>query len=1018
MEEGGGAGRRAPGERGGHGAIELRRFADDRAVRQFALRAAAEATLLHAVALVVFGPGAKWVVERMVREALVGDRPPGGRRLPDVLTPDDLLAALGERRDLIPPRPLVRETVMDEALTVGRADPDAPPGDPALLTGPFLAFLDEQAGDARLTPGQPAFERFAARASRALEDAAEVDAGAARLLRLTRWLSRAHQRYRSRLEQLQRVDFDALRRAVLADDDGASPPGLPWDRIVALGDAFRPADLELLAALGAARHRSESGTRPRGGPRIVLAAPEDAPPPDLPPGVPFSEAEGKKADAGDLFAWTSPAPGVYVPTPRTAGGGGAAPPAEPAWVFEVTDRDSEMELAAALLRAYERDAGDQFGGFERCAIVSRRPADRLAAAEAVLGRADIPFQTPSQPALAAEPLAASVADALDFAAQPERISNGLRMLRSPFFSDPALPCSPARAADLTETALSAEGVRDTQPGVAQLEALGRDFDRRAEEYRRSGAGGGRRRRELRARAAACAASVLKALAGYAGDLAPFLEPEPDLAAAAEALRAFVEGRFGECAPETTDVREATIAALAAAREAAPTGGRSAGPRSAARSLRRVLERRRIPRHVKRSGVHLIAAGDASFGDYDFLVLLGVGDGDWPGPRPGNIFFPPRLLEPAARRRLVRWRAEEVRRLRAFATLPRRALALTRPLLEDGFPAGVSPLEADLVEALARMRPQRLPLPFPSPRGPGPEPETPTPPAPLVTHLDRRAPSARILEGATLSPTALERYARSPAEFFARSVLYLEEDAALSDIASPTERGRLLHRLLERGMQDVAAGSGPITPRTLAAAFASLRSAFHAAADAMRLSDADRTNEERWLFGDAGAPSAIEWFLREEAARGPADPVGFEIRLVGRLAPEDAGGAALDVIGTADRIDGMPDGTRRIVEYKSGRRPQSVSAADAPLQPRIYARILEANGAIRPRWAMPYFGNRQWIESSAEQDERDDERLARVREGLARGEFGLSAREPLFGMLLVARQDLPDLPTPVSPGASA
>ena len=38
---------------------------------------------------------------------------------------------------------------------------------------------------------------------------------------------------------------------------------------------------------------------------------------------------------------------------------------------------------------------------------------------------------------------------------------------------------------------------------------------------------------------------------------------------------------------------------------------------------------------------------------------------------------------------------------------------------------------------------------------------------------------------------------------------------------------------------------------------------------------ERRGEESWLFGGEATPGAMEWFLREEADRGPSLPVQFE-----------------------------------------------------------------------------------------------------------------------------------------------
>ena len=1058
------------------GSIEIRRFEDRGGLRRFARAEAARASADRKVCLVAPSEGAVWVVENLLRSGL---DPGGAAVFPEVVTASralgDLAGDLPEARAAA--SRLARETVLEEALAAEAAAADAPPGEAGPLTGPLLAFLDEQAGDravaARGGTNGTAFEAFCERVGADFGEAAETDRGAARLAALTQWLRRVHRRYRDGLGDL--LDPDGLRRALLraALADGFRQQR--WARLTAFGeDALSPADCEVFAAVGA----------PEG---IAWALPADAAPPPVPAGVEFREVpaprpgvhgagrpafEGATEDrpaaaAGrpdDPVAAQRRSPGappsLFAASERAAAPERPPPEARPlsAFVpdtseglgepggirpFVETDRDDEAKRAAGLLSAFRDEASGDFGGFDRCAVVTQQPASYLAAVETAFSQAGIPFRTPERPPLTIEPGAAGLGALLDFAEKPEFLPHGLTLLRDPFLRTPGLSRPPARAADLAERALARWNVRatlrgDREPPAGMLSLAGRfreaaaRFESRAEAE--SGNGVSARERQ-EAREDAAAAEVLEVFSRWSEALAAFRSPGAGLEAAAAALFAFDRAHFGRGRPpsgsatpqEPDPVSDPVSDAVSGALEQA--GAAAAGIRvegsagGVAGRLRRLLLRRRAPRRAPDAGVHFVSAADAVFGDYDFVVLLGLGDADWPGPRPTNIFFPHSALEAATRARHADRRRAEVRLLRALARLPARAFAFSRPAQEDGFPAGRSALEVELVEELERTGARPFPLPPPSSVG-GADLETggrgarPTAPAPpLPRSLDRRAPSARMLER-PLSPTALDRYAESPAEFFARNVLYLDEEPELSDLAPPTERGLLLHEVLERGVPRLPAlGGRRATGEDLDRALDLLEPCLSEAAREMGLDEAALRNEAMWLFGNEAEPSALEWFLLEDWGRGPAEPRDFELRLKGEVEAAAASAPALVVAGRADRVDTLADGRLRVLEYKSGRLYRK------PLQARLYARILEAGGRVAPDYAIVYFGDRRWAgpdEPPAEPQQ--DDLIRAVRDGLARGEFGLPGKEPLFGMPLVSRHDLPDLPDgpdgPDAPGAES
>ena len=784
--------------------IEIRRFPNWRELREWVVGEALPAgpgqvsgPASERLQIVVPGTGAGWVFDRMLRARL-----PEGSPLPWVGVADRALRDLAG--DLEPPfrvaPRLTREILIEEALLAGASEPEVPPGDPAQLADPLLAFLDEQAKDAHLRPGGSAFEAFAERAERRLAEAQETDEGARRLLTLTRWLRRTHRRYQEALEAAARVDPGSLRERLLRFAPALGPM-LLRTRVLAVGEgALRLADAGLFATL-----------LPPGG--LWWALPADAPPPfprGLLPrwlevretpvdGPPPSDGAAAAAPRKQPTLFSAPLPAPPEPAPPLKSLPPQEAPTPPAiyvpasgsgLVCRVTDREAEVRVAASLILRCRENRGKAFRGFERCALVAQEPYRYLESAETLLSGLGIPFDTHLDSRLSSEPWVAAVSDVLEFGAHPGRISVGLNLLRNPFFLASGLPGAPARAADILQKQALDAGFRDTNDPET-FPALAVRLERRAEAIRRDIDDGEPaavnsaeivERRLGRAKSLQTAAAALRTLASAAGRLRPARNPDTGdpgtgFPVAVEALLDFLETYLEPPAEGDGEVKEAVLQTLRQAAAAAPPGALAGGPGRFPRRIRRLLNGRTLGRRPTPDaiggGVSLIAASDAPFGDYDVLVLLGVADADWPGPRPRNIFFPNHLLEEATRSRHSRARQREIRLLRAIPGLPRTAALFTRPELDDGFPVAVSPFEVELAEAIGGANPAHSRIPFPEPR----VAEGPPDPAecePLPTRLDRRAPSAAVLER-PVSPTALDTCAASPAQFFARYVLRLDEE---------------------------------------------------------------------------------------------------------------------------------------------------------------------------------------------------------------------------------------------------
>ncbi|MDE2658581.1 MAG: PD-(D/E)XK nuclease family protein [Acidobacteriota bacterium] len=1006
--------------------IGIRRFRDWRRLREWLVRQTPLAGPGHPVErlqIVVPGPGSAWVLDRTLRALL-----PGDGSFPEIRLPGTLFADLAGDLDppLRPAPPLVREVLMEEALireemrgapapTEGTPAPPAP-GDFGQLADRFLPFLDEVAADSTIDPDAASFDRFVQRVERSLAEAGETDGGAPRLLALAGRLRRVHADYRRTLGDAARVDPGGLRERLLTVS-GAFRPRFGRTRVIALGEnALRPADLQLLGAL-----------LPPGA--VVWALPEGAPLPGPPRGVTFRDDRGEDGGTSPPLRRVQPtlfSPPAASPAPAMPPAVTARPPAilVPAVessaaegdqgfaVFETTDREAEARLAVSLLVRFRDRWARDFRGYHRCAFLARQPGSYLDAVEVALAERGIALATPLQPVLTRHPWVASVADVLEFAARPGRISLGLNLLRTPFLKLPDLSGTPPRAADVLAGELLRTGCRDTN-GPEELDRIAERLDQTAEQLLRAletierpaagpGLQGPADRQRERAGRLRAAAGTLAQLSRLAVSLRPLRDETAAFREAAETLARFLETHFDPPDEQIPDVRDTVLQALRQAAAAAPADARAGGGLRFRHRIRRLLNHRSVARGPGGRGVHLIAAGDAPFGDYDFIALLGMVDADWPGPRPGNIFFPNHLLAGATRTRHGGSRDREIRLLRSLPALPACASAFLRPQLDDGFPVARSALEVELSEAVAAPSPGYPLLPASGADVSGTPPED-VAAEPLASTLDRTSTAAAVLDG-PLSPTALDTYAKSPAQFFARYVLRLDEERPLTDVPPPTERGELLHAFLERAYPALEGAGLAIDVAGLDEVLSFLRDEYRRFAAARNMSATDRKIEEAWLFGSHATPAAMEWFLREEVARGPAAVDRIEEWVAGDV-------EGIPIRGRLDRVDRLAGGSRRVVEYKSGRYYEK------PLQARLYARVLESGGETPTSFAIPYFGNRRWIGPEDDpNDAEQDARIIAIREGLARGDFSLPYEDGRFDFHLVVRRDLGDLPRGDSNGA--
>ncbi len=343
-------------------------------------------------------------------------------------------------------------------------------------------------------------------------------------------------------------------------------------------------------------------------------------------------------------------------------------------------------------------------------------------------------------------------------------------------------------------------------------------------------------------------------------------------------------------------------------------------------VRRAIDAHTFASHSGESGVHLVDAESAPFGEFDAVQLAGLVDGEWPDRPRRNIFYSPAIL------RDLGWPAEadRVEAVRAaFADLlrlPSRELAISTFSLEHDSLVSPSVLLDDVAVAEAVDAPEEDGVVLSDAARAWVEQRVARP----ADSIAGGQTAAHVRKAYSLS--ALERYQDCPFKFFAADVLELDELPEDEAALSPRARGRFIHEVFQRFFEAWdRRREGGITSDTLDAA----RAVFADVAEPLlaNLPDADAALERARLFGSAISVGMVDVVLGIEAAR-PVDVVErwLEYRLEGEFTLGAADGRAVPLRGVADRIDLLTHNRLRVIDYKSG----SVSQPKRALQVPIYA----------------------------------------------------------------------------------
>lgn len=268
---------------------------------------------------------------------------------------------------------------------------------------------------------------------------------------------------------------------------------------------------------------------------------------------------------------------------------------------------------------------------------------------------------------------------------------------------------------------------------------------------------------------------------------------------------------------------------------------------------------------------------------DLVICAGLNEGTWPGgTAPDPLLAPPVLRAlgvPGAEFRIGLSAHDLAGALGAPEVLLTRAERdADGPAIPSRFFLRIKALLGDLASRHedAELGPLTHALRDADPAPAYPRPE-PCPPAGM-----RRV---------SVSATALDRLRSDPYQFYANAILRLREKDPLDAEPSPAWQGTLAHAILEDWHEE----KGSLTDLAK-----------------RHLAEMDAHPLTRALW-EPRLMAALEWIANQVAE----DP-GREVVLVEEKAKHVFNG--VEITGTADRIDRLPDGTYAIVDYKTGGPP--------------------------------------------------------------------------------------------------
>ena len=927
--------------------------------------------------------------------------------VPDLITARELTERLAERLDT-GGRVLTgaeRESLLGSACRATRAAGHAPPFEirPGLISE-ILHFYDE------LRRRRNSIDDFERRALYLLEPGASTDRGAERLVSQTRFLAAAFREFERRAAE--HGEDEHARRKRLA----TSPASRPYRHVIlTVTDAafdpygLLPADWDLLTRVPHLERLDAIVTD------TMLAGALHERMHQVLPGI--EEV---------AFATTEP---PSVPVLLTSGD---------ERIQRARDREEEVAGFARRVKAAVRSG--ELTSPNRAAFIIRRPLPYVYIAREVMRSAGVACQTFDALPLAAEPYAAALDLVLSCVSANFARGPAIALMRSPHFHFGPPEGGPCDDVRLKPDTTSVEDVPALDRALAEAGYLGdaESLDRLVESWRDEAPTRGRRERAIRAG---------DALRRLVRELVPLRSRAPVAEHLSLLLRFMTTFDARDEAEDARSkrARGAILGTLIALRDAwARFDTTLVDSDVVAALIRRWIEVQTFAPRAGDSGVHVVDAWSARFGDFDEAHLAGLVDGEWPEPARRSIFYSSAIL------RELGWSAESDRlagERALFADLlrlPSSRLTVSVFTLEGDALVGPSSLvdeldhaqfeTLDVAPSSVRIFDYEALCFEPAPPKPG---EGGPHDISLLSTEEarewaqrrwRRGPTADRDRGSTdthrppaYSLSALERYQDCPFKFFASDVLRLEEVPEDESSLSPRARGRFIHEVFQRFFEAWdARGVGAITSDSLDDA----RRLMAEIAEPLlaRLPAADAALERARLFGSAISTGSVDVvFEREVSSDVRVLARRLEHRLEGEFSLGSPDGRRVPLKGVADRID-LLDGRRlRVIDYKTGSAPKPGRALQVPIY-ALSAQEREGSGdgvswTIDEAAYIAFSGKRSYVPvikpgcASDEVLSAARERLFAAVDGIERGEFPARPHDPIIctycAFVTVCRKDYVD-----------
>ena len=177
-------------------------------------------------------------------------------------------------------------------------------------------------------------------------------------------------------------------------------------------------------------------------------------------------------------------------------------------------------------------------------------------------------------------------------------------------------------------------------------------------------------------------------------------------------------------------------------------------------------------------------------------------------------------------------------------------------------------------------------------------------------------------GYSLSPTALFRYVESPLKFYFATIAHLRTPDEISDTVDALTFGNILHETMQELYTPLI---GIETPKAQIIALADRKVVAQAVDKVMGRLLFGRENitvsdlsGDRQLVRDIIIKYIIRGILNHDSKRKGYTITGLEKDVIYRRPISN--GRAVNLMGRADRIDTLSDGSLRIIDYKSGSVP--------------------------------------------------------------------------------------------------